>query len=116
MTCRFVILFHDGIAAPHFDLMIELEPGKKLATWRCPVWPIARPTPVLRLPDHRADYLTYEGPISNNRGHVKRLSSGVCRVDQMDRSTKITFPAPTVEPILLECMEGTNWIATPAQK
>lgn len=28
------------------------------------------------LPDHRMEYLTYEGPVSNERGSVKRYDSG----------------------------------------
>lgn len=33
--------------------------------------------PATRLPDHRADYLTYEGPLSHNRGSVRRLARGL---------------------------------------
>ena len=73
---RYVILRHEDIAEPHFDLMFETSPGGALATWRSDVWPIERPTPVLRLADHRQDYLTYEGPISNDRGSVRRVESG----------------------------------------
>lgn len=31
-----------------------------------------------RLPDHRSQYLDYEGPISGNRGEVRRLLAGTC--------------------------------------
>lgn len=30
----------------------------------------------IRLPDHRRLYLDYEGPISDNRGHVRRVRAG----------------------------------------
>ncbi|MFG0257788.1 MAG: hypothetical protein ACF8GE_07810, partial [Phycisphaerales bacterium JB043] len=36
----------------------------------------------LRLRDHRPDYLTYEGEIEGNRGHVARVASGRWRLDQ----------------------------------
>ncbi len=40
-----------------------------------------------RLDDHRAAYLDYEGPVSNGRGHVRRLEQGhilewVCTGDE----------------------------------
>ena len=54
---HFVVLRHDGVEHPHFDLMFELEPGGKLATWRSPVWPVVRSTPPTRLADHRREYL-----------------------------------------------------------
>jgi hypothetical protein len=31
---RYVILRHEGIDQPHFDLMFEAAPGALLATWR----------------------------------------------------------------------------------
>ena len=43
--------------------------------------------PGIRLDNHRAAYLDYEGPVSNNRGHVHRLEQGsilqwVCNGDE----------------------------------
>ena len=78
MTLRFAILHHTGVAKPHYDLMfVEAEPAAKLATWRCPVWPVLGLTPVERLDDHRPDYLDYEGPVSNDRGRVDRVAGGL---------------------------------------
>ena len=37
--CRYAVLLHSGIAEPHFDLLIEPEPGALLMTWRLPRWP-----------------------------------------------------------------------------
>src|SRR5690242_13960616 len=62
---RYAILRHHGIPDPHFDLMFELTPGARLATWRSPVWPITLQVTVTQLPDHRPLYLTYEGPVSD---------------------------------------------------
>lgn len=36
----------------------------------------------IRLPDHRPQYLTYEGEISEGRGAVERIAAGRCFVDQ----------------------------------
>lgn len=33
-------------------------------------------TPATRIADHRIDYLTYEGPVSNDRGWVRRVREG----------------------------------------
>ena len=73
---RYVVLRHEGIPKPHFDLMLEREPDGPLATWRSPVWPLVNKTELVPLPDHRRDYLTYEGPLTDDRGHVKRVAEG----------------------------------------
>jgi hypothetical protein len=76
---RFVILEHNwnGI---HYDLMLE-ENGV-LKTWR--VAEMLRPGAQLgeELPNHRVEYLHYEGVVSGNRGEVKRVASGTYRVDE----------------------------------
>lgn len=80
---RYVILRHEGIPDPHFDLMFETSPGSVLATWRSPVWPLVEiHTELVALPDHRRDYLDYEGPLSNNRGSVHRVATGTHTVQQ----------------------------------
>lgn len=78
---RFVILHHscpDEAPRPsHFDLM--LERGGVLCTWAMPA--LMGPgieLEVERLGDHRLAYLTYEGDISGNRGHVTRYDGGDC--------------------------------------
>ena len=73
---RYVVLRHEGVTDPHFDLMLEREEGGVLATWRTPVWPLENKTELTSLPDHRRDYLTYEGPLSAGRGHVSRVAQG----------------------------------------
>jgi hypothetical protein len=75
-SLRFVILRHDGVPEPHFDLMFETAPGGPLETWRSPAWPIASPVTLTLLAPHRRAYLTYEGPVSNNRGVVTRVAEG----------------------------------------
>jgi hypothetical protein len=83
---KFVVLWHEiGPSdtlerGSHFDLMIDC--GVSLRTWALERWPpdVQRPSRVLRLPDHRPAYLTYEGPISGNRGTVRRVDAGTCQV------------------------------------
>ena len=74
-ACRCVILLHQIGNAGHWDLMLEVR--NTLWTWRLNEMPTTNQT-VLgeRITDHRIHYLDYEGPVSNNRGTVKRVRSG----------------------------------------
>jgi hypothetical protein len=74
----FVIQKHTKRNNCHFDLMLE-EKGK-LLTWNInnatsfnSLWKL---TKCRRLPDHRIDYLTYEGELSRRRGCVKIWDKG----------------------------------------
>lgn len=54
-----------------------------LWTWRLVRWPrLGQGLAAERLPDHRVDYLDYEGPVSQNRGNVRRLLGGTVEIDQ----------------------------------
>lgn len=88
---RFVILRHDlppGQARPsHWDFMLEV--GETLKTWALSQPPDAslgdEPIEAERLPCHRLAYLTYEGPVSGDRGSVTRWDQGDYRlVSQRD--------------------------------
>jgi hypothetical protein len=72
---RFVLLEHrwDGV---HWDFM--LEAGAVLRTWAldAPIVP-GKTQPARALGDHRLAYLAYEGPVSGDRGWVRRIDSGV---------------------------------------
>jgi hypothetical protein len=81
---RYVVLRHEGIENPHYDLMIETTPGSPLATWRLPHWPPLPGDVPESLGDHRRVYLEYEGPVSGNRGSVRRVASGECGVISED--------------------------------
>jgi hypothetical protein len=71
---RFVLLHHDW-PTPHFDLM--LEQNDHLRTWRLPTtFDGTQSVPVIALREHRLAYLDYEGPVSGNRGQVRRVDSG----------------------------------------
>ena len=80
ISLRYVILHHTGIADPHFDVMFETMPGSALTTFRLPAWPPTAPLAATPLPDHRAAYLDYEGPVSDNRGEVRRVQMGLCHI------------------------------------
>ena len=72
---RFVLLEHDH-PTPHRDLMLEV--GAALWTWRLDAIPRpGGPCGAIRLADHRLFYLDYEGPVSGDRGTVKRIAGGV---------------------------------------
>jgi hypothetical protein len=73
---RFVILEHDHPTL-HWDLMLEHDGALK--TWRLPRPPGPKQDAAqgaVALPDHRLMYLEYEGPVSGNRGQVKRWDAG----------------------------------------
>ncbi len=80
-----VLLLHelpDG--SSHYDWMIQ-RPGKgPLITFRIGAR-IDQGTPHhfqgKRLPDHRPDYLSYEGEVSGKRGTVTRLSDGEMEIE-----------------------------------
>jgi hypothetical protein len=73
---RYVVLYHTGFGEDHYDLMLELEPGAKLSTWRLPHWPPQGGDQFTPIAEHRRDYLDYEGPISGDRGSVQRVAAG----------------------------------------
>ncbi len=79
---RFVLLLHEtppGYPRPvHYDLMLEM--GAALATWALAELPLAGGDSIAaeRLPDHRLEYLDYEGEVSGGRGRVVRVDSGQC--------------------------------------
>jgi len=77
LLTRFVILHHLSSAGEHWDVMLETDSA--LATWSIPPQePVGASftCSATRLPNHRKDYLEYEGEISGNRGTVSRVSSG----------------------------------------
>jgi hypothetical protein len=71
---RFVVLIHD-YPELHWDFMLEKE--AILRTWRLSRSPAeAGPIDAESLADHRLAYLDYEGPVSDNRGSVRRFDRG----------------------------------------
>ena len=84
MPTRFVILHHSLPGGEHWDLM--LEHGDVLLTWqlqRDPTGPATFPIPARRIGDHRKAYLEYEGPVSKDRGTVRRVDTGTVELQQI---------------------------------
>jgi hypothetical protein len=61
--------------------MFEVDPVADLRTWAIELPPdSATAQAALALPDHRREYLTYEGPVSGNRGNVARWDEGTYEI------------------------------------
>lgn len=76
---RFVVLFHEippeSGRANHWDLMLEYNGA--LETWAVDAEPRPGKTvSAIKLPQHRLDYLVFEGEISDGRGRVTRVMEG----------------------------------------
>ena len=84
---RFALLHHSTAENQfHWDFLFEgpdacktfsasqevVEEAQKTGTLQCVVMPLV---------DHRLAYLDYEGPVSENRGFVKRLDFGTCQTN-----------------------------------
>jgi hypothetical protein len=86
---KFVIHRHHTVP-DHYDLMFE--DGDRLATFRLEAKDMA---PLLagdavileRIHDHDRRYLSYEGPISCDRGRIELFDRGSCRKDGGDWSS-----------------------------
>lgn len=87
MSLEFVLHLHSGQGAAHYDLMLQYEAA--LATWQFDADPSAleagKNMPCQRIQDHRTFYLSYQGPLSNNRGQVAMLDFGQYEPLQQDR-------------------------------
>jgi hypothetical protein len=116
---RFVILEHDHPVL-HWDLL--LEAGPVLRGWR--LLDLPRPGVAIAAEatfNHRLIYLDYEGPVSGNRGTVRRWDVGTYEVEG-DSADELSFRlnggrlAGTAR---LRRVEGDRWefaLGTPATK
>jgi hypothetical protein len=112
---RFVLLRHEcppQYGKPsHWDLM--LEDDGVLLTWRL----LELPTPggpaafATRLDDHRIAYLDYEGPLSGDRGSVRRVDAGEFRwLEQTDRQLVVSFAGRQIRGTLTaRQVGGSKW-------
>lgn len=80
----------------HWDLLIELGPDERVATWRLSANPLDAPHAcdhaegdaavfAERIAPHRRMYLDYHGPVSGGRGFVQRLDAGTARIVEQSR-------------------------------
>lgn len=74
----------------HYDWLLARDPAgvQPLIAFRASVRPDEVPVDsaiaLERIADHRPRYLTYEGPISDDRGHVMQVARGV--IDAAERT------------------------------
>jgi hypothetical protein len=116
---RFAVLHHAGAGGaertdePHYDFLFDTTDTSSLVTFRLPDWPLVpRAThPALKLRDHRRIYLTYEGQISGDRGHVSRVAEGEVRVVQSGANWLLSDPDDS--PFLIfEPVQNDEWQVT----
>jgi hypothetical protein len=110
---RYVVLRHEGVAAPHFDLMFETAAGSPLATWRLDQWPIEKSAGLTRLGEHRREYLEYQGPVSGDRGQVQRVAQGECALKvRSELIWDLTLLDPPPRKLRLLAITRDLWMAT----
>ena len=109
MTLRYVVHHHEGIPQPHYDFMFETAPGLALTTFRIIRWPVESGDQLERLPDHRAAYLDYEGPVSGNRGNVRRIDRG--QLDILTQSDTEWLLRINSGPLLRLTVAAPHWRA-----
>ena len=112
MASRLVILHHVLPDGEHWDLMMEC--GDVLMTWqllREPAGPASLPLPARRIGDHRKAYLTYEGPISGNRGFVRRIDGGTFEfVERSDTRVVVDINARRLSGRFSLAAQGDLWL------
>lgn len=101
---RYVVLHHTGVAEPHYDFMLAIDDAGPLLTWRLSRWPPGEDDRATPIASHRRVYLEYEGPVSGQRGVVKRVAAGQAELFartagsvtiQLDGATTLTLPTAT---------------------
>jgi hypothetical protein len=108
---RFVILEHDHPVL-HWDLM--LQHGAVLRSWRLlrsPETP-GEAIDAIAIGDHRPMYLDYEGPVSGDRGTVKRWDAGDYEADEDDAaSLRLDIRGRRlIGAARLERIDGERWV------
>ena len=87
---RTAILEHTTATGVHHDWLIEdptlpnpAAPDARLWTARVAPppqdWPSLQRFDLTVIPPHRRAYLDYQGPVSGNRGYIRRLAHGMCQ-------------------------------------
>jgi hypothetical protein len=109
---RFVLLEHDH---PHLHLDLMFEVGAVLWTWQLGAFPTPdSAVEARRIFDHRLLYLDYEGPISGNRGQVRRLDGGLYEWQEQapDRLVALVHGARLAGRLELVQVDGEHWRAS----
>ena len=119
---RFAVLHHagagsaggaEGADAPHYEFLFDTTDTSSLVTFRLPDWPLAPGSThaALKLRDHRRIYLTYEGQISGDRGHVTHVAEGEARIMQSGENWLLSFPDGQLF-LAFEPVRGDQWHVT----
>ncbi|HEV2292758.1 MAG TPA: hypothetical protein VGR35_02820 [Tepidisphaeraceae bacterium] len=106
---RYAVLRHQGIDAPHVDLLFETAPGSMLQTWRLPTWPIREVEEATRIRDHRPAFLTYQGQLTGDRGHVQRIDEGTCTFEASPRRLLIQLAWSNQRLLFEQDPGGDTW-------
>lgn len=109
---RFVVQRHSSSGDVHWDFMLEY--GDNLQTYRLDIDPsliTAEPVTAERILDHRLEYLTYEGPISDGRGTVRISDRGTFTISRQDqRRIELSLAGQVLNgEFLLEHASGKQW-------
>jgi hypothetical protein len=112
---RFAVLHHAGgvgAGESHYDFLFDSSDTSSLVTFRLPEWPLASGSThvALKLRDHRRIYLTYEGQISGDRGHVSRVAEGDIYVYEIAGRWLLCHPQRPL--LLFEPVRGDEWQVT----
>ena len=94
MTHRFCILLHDH---PYWHWDFLLEQGDHALCWRLLRQPcVDEPIAAEPLAPHRLLYLDYTGPVSDDRGTVRRIDMG-------------TYLIMATDPVFVIQLDGLTW-------
>lgn len=82
----FVLLEHVGAGRTHWDFLLEAPGCELLPTWRLLSDPLTCRGAISaeRIADHRPAFLDYEGPLSGDRGRVRRVDRGAAEILRLD--------------------------------
>lgn len=87
---RYTLSHHSGSPeGDHYDLFLEV--GDKLRTWRLRSPDLSKLQSAAPIADHRPIYLDYNGPLSNERGHVRIEVSGTYEATWSERHIELTL-------------------------
>ena len=113
---KFVVHHHTSRPGEddHYDLMID--EGDTLATWRVSLEGMARliggdTAGATKIADHRREYLSYEGPVSCDRGMVKIMDSGECEMaDHSDSARRYRMKGKELRGTMsISLLHGDRW-------
>lgn len=108
---NFVIQKHEHVDT-HYDLMIEHS--DTLLTWQFQKIDIIKSIQCRKIHDHRLEYLTFEGPVSKNRGKVTIWDKGTYNfIKNNYDELEIEFFGEKIQDIYtLTKIENDIWIFT----